>query len=410
MASDTEGYVFFWGSDGGLRRILRAHSQPATDFAFSPDRKYLVTTSWGKEIIVWNFTASEKVASLTTESRPVALAFNAAGDTLFFANRDGLYKVSLKNFSKPEKFFDAPLTCADADGNNFIVAGSHNLFRLFRLSDGKFLASATTCDSLLKIELKGNLIFTACGNGIIQLFEFSGTRLTETASGKYTPASSAEAIITADKKVLMANEITAVIWNPASGRFFLADNMPDRITALGYGKDSDFLAGSNDGKVTLCKAAEGAEIPSKIQMTVKKETSAPSGMTERDVKVELASGGIPVTINGRPVQAQQSVEVSSSLLDIYVWDDEYEDGDTIALFLNGEWLLQDYRITAEKKKLSIRLDPSRVNYLVLYAMNLGRLPPNTAVVSFHDGKSERRLTLASDLKRCEAVSFIMKNN
>ena len=122
----------------------------------------------------------------------------------------------------------------------------------------------------------------------------------------------------------------------------------------------------------------------------------------------MTSGGIPVSINGRKVHAQQPVEVSSSTLDIYVWDNEREDGDTISLNLNGQWLLQNYGITAEKKKLTISLIQDKANYLVLYAHNLGKFPPNTAVVSFNDGTSEKTLTLESDLKQCGAVAFRRK--
>ena len=407
VASDSEGYVFFWGLDGSIRKILRAHMQMVTDISFSSDGEYFATTSFDKQIIVWNFTTGEKVASLNLESRAFALSFNVAGDALFYANRNGLYKASLKNFNNPETFFEAPITCADADGN-FMVACGENSLNLFRLTDGKLLGKTVTCDSLRQVEIKGNFIFTTCENGNIQLFEVSGAKLTETASSKYRAGKSAEMIITDDKKVLIANEINTALWNPASGKFFIAAGMPERITALGYGKNGDYFAGSNDGKVILCKAMEGDEMPSKNQVPVKQEVFIVKEQTGPGINVELTTGGIPKAINGRPVQAQQPVEVNSPSLEIYVWDDEHEDGDTISLFLNGEWLLQDYRITAEKKKLTVSLIPERINYLVLYALNLGKFPPNTAVVSFNDGQSEKRLTLESDLKRCAAVSFIMK--
>jgi hypothetical protein len=46
------------------------------------------------------------------------------------------------------------------------------------------------------------------------------------------------------------------------------------------------------------------------------------------------------------------------------------------------------------------------NYLVLFANNLGKTPPNTAAIQFFDGKSERLFRLSSDLTTCSALNFL----
>jgi hypothetical protein len=104
------------------------------------------------------------------------------------------------------------------------------------------------------------------------------------------------------------------------------------------------------------------------------------------------------------------VGISSSRLEISVWDREAVDGDTISLNLNGKWILENYGLGKNKLKIPVELNPNTNNYLILYAHNLGKKPPNTAAVSFVDGNKEKVLTIKSDLKQCGAINFVYKKN
>jgi hypothetical protein len=113
-------------------------------------------------------------------------------------------------------------------------------------------------------------------------------------------------------------------------------------------------------------------------------------------------------INGRHLDIQKTMEVSVDLITAKVWDRGKVDGDKISLYLNGELILEDFTLTKEKKEISLHL-VSGHNYLVMHAVNLGTVPPNTASLEIDDNtKKKRSFSLVSDTKKSGAIEIIYK--
>jgi hypothetical protein len=94
---------------------------------------------------------------------------------------------------------------------------------------------------------------------------------------------------------------------------------------------------------------------------------------------------------------------------IALYDNGEIDGDSISLYLNNELLLQHYKLTAEAKVLLVPIDKSLpVNRLVLFAENLGRLPPNTALMEVTVHGKTYELFLSTDYKKNASVEFVMQ--
>lgn len=125
-------------------------------------------------------------------------------------------------------------------------------------------------------------------------------------------------------------------------------------------------------------------------------------------EVKYDSLGIPTTLDNRTIDKQNEVTVNGLDIELIVWDDKQEDGDSISLYLNGEWILEKYRIQTKKKSIKITLDPNRDNYLIMYALNEGRMPPNTCAIALNDGTGSRKLNLKSTMKSCAALHFKVK--
>lgn len=103
-----------------------------------------------------------------------------------------------------------------------------------------------------------------------------------------------------------------------------------------------------------------------------------------------------------PVRGTDTVQVE-------LYDNGEIDGDSVSLFVNGDLLVQHIRLAAQPKILLIPIDKSLpVNSLLLVAENLGRLPPNTAlmVVTVH-GKSYN-LFLSTDYKKNASIEFSLQ--
>ncbi len=112
--------------------------------------------------------------------------------------------------------------------------------------------------------------------------------------------------------------------------------------------------------------------------------------------------------DGRKLNYVNEMEVSSSDIQISLWDHSRKDGDIVSIYLNGEAIVAKYALEYHKRKFEIKLDPSKPNDLFLYAHNLGRFPPNTVSIEIKDGKTSEKIILNSDLKSCEAIMINVK--
>jgi hypothetical protein len=111
-------------------------------------------------------------------------------------------------------------------------------------------------------------------------------------------------------------------------------------------------------------------------------------------------------LEGRKIDHQRQIPVFQRELTLYVWDADKVDGDEISLSYNGAWLLRNHVLTKTKLPLKISVKVGQENRLILFAENEGSYPPNTASVTFFDGKSTRNLNLSSSKSTCGALEFV----
>jgi hypothetical protein len=96
------------------------------------------------------------------------------------------------------------------------------------------------------------------------------------------------------------------------------------------------------------------------------------------------------------------IEVKSRKISISVWDHNRIDGDIISLKLNDHYVLTRYPLEAAKKTVPLRITGFNAR-LILYAHNLGDIPPNTAAIEIDDGISKQVIKLKASLEQSEAI-------
>lgn len=126
--------------------------------------------------------------------------------------------------------------------------------------------------------------------------------------------------------------------------------------------------------------------------------------------LELGNRKIPVKFGDRRVTMDRYIELDHRNVTINVWDEEYDDGDTISIFFNGKWILSNYRLQKNPLSFKLYIDPEADNYFLMYAHNEGQRPPNTAAVIINDGTVARRIILTSDLRNSEAIKLTLSDN
>ncbi|MEO7177051.1 MAG: L-type lectin-domain containing protein, partial [Saprospiraceae bacterium] len=97
----------------------------------------------------------------------------------------------------------------------------------------------------------------------------------------------------------------------------------------------------------------------------------------------------------------RTIEVKSRDLKISVWDHNQIDGDIVSIKANDLWLITDYTLKGEAKIIDYTFTGFQ-SELILYAMNQGRNPPNTASLLVDDGFTKQIIKLEATMKKSEA--------
>lgn len=126
---------------------------------------------------------------------------------------------------------------------------------------------------------------------------------------------------------------------------------------------------------------------------------------EQEQLILVSDTLVPDTLAGREIQLQDEVNVNLTEIELKVYDPKTKDGDIISLNFNGEWLVEEQMLTTRPIRTKIQIKPYQANYLVLHAHNLGKIAPNTAMVSFKIGRKKYNLSLFSGLKKSGTVIF-----
>ncbi|MDQ3017160.1 MAG: hypothetical protein M3R25_10650, partial [Bacteroidota bacterium] len=116
-----------------------------------------------------------------------------------------------------------------------------------------------------------------------------------------------------------------------------------------------------------------------------------------DAPKDIASDSIVVLEKG-------TLEVKKRKLTINVWDHNTVDGDVISLKLGDEWILTNYELKSDKHTLTTTLLGFSQD-LVVYAHNVGMVPPNTVTVTVFDGTTTQKVTLDSNMETSESIKI-----
>jgi len=120
---------------------------------------------------------------------------------------------------------------------------------------------------------------------------------------------------------------------------------------------------------------------------------------------EFAPEPEDIAIDSVVVIEKGSLQVKKRKLTISVWDHNTIDGDIVSLKLGEEWILTQYELTATKKVFEATLLGFGQD-LVLYAHNVGMVPPNTVTVSVFDGITTQRVSLESNMETSESIKIV----
>ncbi len=87
---------------------------------------------------------------------------------------------------------------------------------------------------------------------------------------------------------------------------------------------------------------------------------------------------------------------------IEIKDSKKVDGDIASIYFNGKTVLKKEKISAVPFSFDLELQKGE-NEILLFAHNLGKIPPNTISLKIFQGKDEKEIVVDSDFENCGRV-------
>lgn len=135
-----------------------------------------------------------------------------------------------------------------------------------------------------------------------------------------------------------------------------------------------------------------------IQPVAKTETTA------TPVKEKENPDKTPTETVKRETEVIRTVMFKSDSLTLSLYDNGEVDGDTVTLILNGQIILSKQGLTDKAiRKTIATADINDSSKLVLYAENLGRIPPNSGLLILEDGNERYQVRFSGDLQKNSAI-------
>ena len=415
-------------SDATLLNTLSLHGNAVNTINFNSTGKLMISSTVDGEIKIYDFDKEKIIQGIYSPDYNGIrfVLFSIADGFIYFNSKNKLYKTRsdlsqtvnlVSEYS--DSLYAAVIT---TDRNSLILATGNKLLVMNTRSDQLRQEISAGTSNIEYLTLLGDTLLASwSSDGIIRFWPYNFGQLAIQPSHWFKAGSPSLMNFSKDASLMVSGNTGnwARVWNPFTK--VIKQELfghTGKVVCSVFGQDEKTLyTGSADNTVIEWKYSESPDsqtfIPSKPQekpLTITKPTQVlelpDSNPTIPGVIMDVEN--TPTTIQGRNVTGTERVEVNSPSLTIFVYDNGYMDGDTMSLFFNGKWILDHYGVTKKKMPVELQFKANTNNFLVLFANNLGKTPPNTAAVEIIDGKRKRIFRLSSDLKSCSAINFIYK--
>jgi hypothetical protein len=145
--------------------------------------------------------------------------------------------------------------------------------------------------------------------------------------------------------------------------------------------------------------------PGRIQLTKAATSDFPVDIDQSDTLARLQE-----TLHLQPREKTQvkTVTLKSPDVTIQLYDDGVIDGDTVTVLINNKLLLYRQMLTDRPLTLHFNAFPGTEYELVMYADNLGTIPPNTALMMVTAGSEKIEVFMSSSEQNSATVRFVYK--
>jgi hypothetical protein len=194
-----------------------------------------------------------------------------------------------------------------------------------------------------------------------------------------------------------------------------SDNQTDSTISAGLANTRVWKPQQDDIVVDAVTAAAPAQpaisLPAPVEGKAAPDTTlamAPAEVAKED-KPKEDNKKIEESFVKRKAVLTRQVEIESDSVRVSFYDNGEIDGDSISVFVNNQVVLTHQGLAAKAFNLFLRLDSTRdINEISMFAENLGRIPPNTALMVITDGKNRYEVFMSSSLTENATIQLKRK--
>jgi len=163
----------------------------------------------------------------------------------------------------------------------------------------------------------------------------------------------------------------------------------------------------NDATPDTAKSRPDSSQAAVAAMTVTRVDSAAAAPPVDVVKEDKKK--IAESFTKRKAVMGRVLDVESDSVRLSFYDNGEVDGDSISVFVNSQVVLTHQSLAARAFNLYLHLDSTQeVNEISMFAENLGKYPPNTALMVVTDGKNRYEVFMSSSMTENATIQLRRK--
>jgi len=221
---------------------------------------------------------------------------------------------------------------------------------------------------------------------------------------------------------LIENEFTAngrkslgVLQRNEKGIWVLqATNMPAVLVETGFitNPDEEDYLNSEEGQLEIANAVSKSVVEYKKLVDGGKSSLAKMQLIDSGESAKTNAKNLELAaikqakLDNRTKELIKTINVNSTDVQVELFDNGELDGDSVSVYFNGKLIVDRMLLSTKPILLNLVLESGQsTNELVMVAENLGKIPPNTALMVVKNGTFRTELNLTSTLLQNASVRF-----
>lgn len=266
VSSTPEGIVLVWEAATGREISRMTHEGPVLDADFSPDARFVVSGGQDGVVRVWEVATGREVVRMLHEGPVLDVDFSPDGRLVASGSEDGTARVweaetgaELGQISYGSPVLDVAFS---ADGNYVVSNSQDGQVIIGDLANEKEIPFLSLGISIVGMALSPDARSVAVGSedGAVHLYDL----LTGDALWHGQHEGTVVAVAFSPDGGFVASgslDSTVRVWNAATGREMTQMKHDGPVTSLAIGPDGNYiLSGSEDGTARVWEVATGLEI------------------------------------------------------------------------------------------------------------------------------------------------------